>query len=462
MEKAIALDDHNSKAWHVKGNALWGLKCPNEALEAYEKAIELDPKLADSWNGKGNALWGLKCPNEALEAYEKAIELDPKDAYSWNGKGIILHDLKRLSEALEAFEKAIELDKNHANSWNGKGVVLHDRKEYIDAIKAYNQSINLDINHNFSWYNKGISLGMLGQYPEALKCFAKAEELDPNSVWQNFLNEATLIKYFDGLRAKEEVILFEARGLVIGSGGAGKTTLIQKLFDPNYPVPNVNEPSTHGIVIHPYRFQALHEGADLLMQTHLWDFGGQEIYHSTHQYFLTHTALYILVADNRKEDTDFDYWLFTASMLGANSPVIIVLNEKEGRKKELNETSLRQSFPGLRQIIPVNFATNQGLKALEEAIHYNIRQLRTIGMKIPAPWLKVREAIQALGKDFITFDEYLELCAEQGVEEEDTALAVSDLWHVLGFILHFILHFQDDITLDNIVILNPEWGTSAA
>ena len=194
------------------------------------------------------------------------------------------------------------------------------------------------------------------------------------------------------------------------------------------------------------------------MQTHLWDFGGQEIYHSTHQYFLTHTALYILVADNRKEDTDFDYWLFTASMLGANSPIIIVLNEKEGRKKELNETELRQSFPGLHQIIPVNFATNQGLKALEEAIHYNIRQLRTIGMKIPAPWLKVREAIQALGKDFITFDEYLELCAEQGVGEEDTARAVSDLWHVLGF----ILHFQDDITLDNIVILNPEWGTSAA
>ena len=428
MEKAIALDDHNSKAWHVRGNALWSLKHPNEALEAYEKAIELNPTFAYSWLGKGNALSDLNRPNDALEAYEKAIELDSNDAYPWNGKGAI----------------------------------LGNQKEYLNAIKAYDQAISLDSKYSKPWRNKGISLGMLGQYSEALKCFTKAEELAPDSVWQTYLNEDTLIKYFDELRAKEEVILFEARGLVIGSGGAGKTTLIQKLFDPNYTVPNVNEPSTHGIVIHPYRFQALHEGANLLMQTHLWDFGGQEIYHSTHQYFLTHTALYILVADNRKEDTDFDYWLFTASMLGANSPVIIVLNEKEGRKKELNETSLRQSFPGLRQIIPVNFATNQGLKALEEAIHYNIRQLRTIGMKIPAPWLKVREAIQALGKDFITFDEYLELCAEQGVEEEDTALAVSDLWHVLGFILHFILHFQDDITLDNIVILNPEWGTSAA
>ncbi len=44
-------------------------------------------------------------------------------------------------------------------------------------------------------------------------------------------------------------------------------------------------------------------------RVNIWDFGGQEVYHSTHQFFLTHRSLYLLVADDRKEDTDFNYWL---------------------------------------------------------------------------------------------------------------------------------------------------------
>ena len=34
----------------------------------------------------------------------------------------------------------------------------------------------------------------------------------------------------------------------------------------------------------------------------IWDFGGQEIYYATHQFFLTKRSLYVLVIDNRKED----------------------------------------------------------------------------------------------------------------------------------------------------------------
>ena len=34
----------------------------------------------------------------------------------------------------------------------------------------------------------------------------------------------------------------------------------------------------------------------------MWDFGGQEIYHATHQFFLTRRSLYVLVDDTRKDD----------------------------------------------------------------------------------------------------------------------------------------------------------------
>ena len=43
----------------------------------------------------------------------------------------------------------------------------------------------------------------------------------------------------------------------------------------------------------------------------IWDFGGQEIMHATHQFFLTQRSLYLLVINGREggEDADAEYWL---------------------------------------------------------------------------------------------------------------------------------------------------------
>jgi len=62
----------------------------------------------------------------------------------------------------------------------------------------------------------------------------------------------------------------------------------------------------------------------ILIDTHrTWDFGGQEIYHATHQFFLTRRSLYLLVADDRKEDTDFNYWLEVVGLLSDQSPLCL-------------------------------------------------------------------------------------------------------------------------------------------
>ncbi len=49
------------------------------------------------------------------------------------------------------------------------------------------------------------------------------------------------------------------------------------------------------------------------IKLNIWDFGGQEIQHSTHQFFLTTRSLYLLVVDARKGDqiSNIEYWLKT-------------------------------------------------------------------------------------------------------------------------------------------------------
>ena len=67
------------------------------------------------------------------------------------------------------------------------------------------------------------------------------------------------------------------------------------------------------------------------MRVHVWDFGGQEIMHATHQFFLTERSLYLVVLSGREgnEDADAEYWLKLVESFGGESPVFVVLNKIE-------------------------------------------------------------------------------------------------------------------------------------
>ena len=96
----------------------------------------------------------------------------------------------------------------------------------------------------------------------------------------------------------------EVKVLLVGEGGSGKTSLVKRLmgqgFDPN-------ESQTHGINIRHKDFAPPTPGSDPV-HVRFWDFGGQEIMHATHQFFLSQRSVYVLVLDARKEEAA-EYWL---------------------------------------------------------------------------------------------------------------------------------------------------------
>uniref|UniRef100_UPI0014828142 leucine-rich repeat domain-containing protein n=1 Tax=Leptolyngbya sp. BC1307 TaxID=2029589 RepID=UPI0014828142 len=127
----------------------------------------------------------------------------------------------------------------------------------------------------------------------------KESYADPNSALE------TLGFYFS-LKAEEgSVPLYEAKVILVGEGGAGKTSLAGKINDETYELAE-DEPSTEGVDVIRWDFE-LSNGTPF--RANIWDFGGQEIYHATHQFFLTKRSLYLLIADTRPENTDFYYWL---------------------------------------------------------------------------------------------------------------------------------------------------------
>ncbi|MGI8500556.1 MAG: COR domain-containing protein, partial [Hassallia sp.] len=247
--------------------------------------------------------------------------------------------------------------------------------------------------------------------------------------------------------------LYEAKLLIVGEGGAGKTTLAKKIQNSDYQLEQ-DEISTKGIDI--IRWSFLLEN-DREFQVNIWDFGGQEIYHATHQFFLTKRSFYILVADSRKEDTDFYYWLNVVELLSENSPLLIIKNEKQERKREINERQLRGEFTNLKETLATNLASNRGLSEILNKMKHYISNLAHVGTELPKTWIKVREALERDSHDHISLQEYLTICQENGFTTQEDKLQLSGYLHDLGV----CLHFQEDDLLIKTVILKPTWGTDA-
>lgn len=258
--------------------------------------------------------------------------------------------------------------------------------------------------------------------------------------------------------------LYEAKVIILGEAGAGKTSLARKIDNPQYKL-QAQEKSTEGIDVIRHHFTSRintkQQGNETLSEhqfrANIWDFGGQEIYHATHQFFLTRRSVYVLVCDDRKEDTDFSYWLHVVEMLSDASPLLIVQNEKQDRKRDINLGNLRARFSNLKQALATNLETNRGLDQVIQAIRNELESLEHVGVGLPATWKRVRETLEKEEHDFISLQDYLEICQQHGFTRHEDKLQLSGYLHDLGI----CLHFQNDPLLKNTVVLNPAWGTDA-
>lgn len=251
-----------------------------------------------------------------------------------------------------------------------------------------------------------------------------------------------------------ESFIYEAKLILVGEAEAGKTSLSKKLRNPKYELDRT-EPMTKGIEVRKWEFPY---DTSQLFCTNIWDFGGQDIMHATHRYFLTERSLYVLVVDIRAEKTDFYYWLNIIELFSAKSPVVIVMNEKHAYKKELSH-SIRERFKDtIVGIYEVNLKNNQGLETLNHEIKEELRRLPHIGKeKMLNKWLNIRNALQASDKDFISFEDYEKIAKQFGIQDTEQATRIAKILHELGV----ILHFQNDAILRNTIILNKSWATEA-
>jgi internalin A len=258
-----------------------------------------------------------------------------------------------------------------------------------------------------------------------------------------------IINYY--LSLGDNVQLYEAKLLIVGQGNVGKTFLMNRLIKNSAP----ETKTTEGIDIKAW---LINTNSSPDFRVNVWDFGGQEIYHSTHQFFLTKRSLYLLVWEARTDQhlISFDYWLNVIKLLSNDSPIIIVLNKIDERVVSLDERSLKDNFKNIVGFHQVSAYTGKNISDLVSEISNKIDELPLIGDKLPKVWIEIRSELESLQENYITANQYLEICNKHGLSNK-RGLFLSQYFHDLGV----FLHFQDDSLLKHLVFLKPEWATNA-
>ena len=263
-----------------------------------------------------------------------------------------------------------------------------------------------------------------------------------------------IIDYYAALEEEPDEpdrLLNESKLILIGDGGVGKTSLVKRLLGQDF---NPQESQTHGININTLSLK--HN--DNNIKFHCWDFGGQQIMHATHQFFLSKRCLYLLVLDSRRE-TQVDYWLKHIQAFGKNSPVIIVINKiDENPNFDLQQRKLKKYYSNLKHICRISCATQQGISELNNAIQNTLPYIELLNTVFPEKWFKVKTAIteQAKKTNFTSYEHYVDICQANGITKESEQNTLINFLHELGLINHF-----QDRWLRETNVINPQWITEA-
>lgn len=261
-----------------------------------------------------------------------------------------------------------------------------------------------------------------------------------------------VIYYMRSLQ-KGAVTRYEAKLLILGEGGSGKSSLLRTLLEQPF---DAHLPSTHGINIQPYRLPYPPQPATEMI-LNVWDFGGQHIYHTTHQFFMTKRSLYLLVW-NARGDTDqgrLDHWLRNIQVLAPDVPVLLIATHIDERPVDFNFARFKAAYPQLVGSIGVSNKTGVGIDELRQLIATEAAKLDLMEQQWPQTWVQVETALQQDERYHINSHDYAAICTQNGVTRPGEQATLGGYLHDLGK----ILYFQDDDALSDFVVLKPNWLT---
>lgn len=399
--------------------------------------------------------------------------------------------LKEIKETLSRNLTVLSLDSIHDNSklnqedlinlvpelvklQNLKYLSFYDNKiseipKEISQLKNL-QSVNFEKNEISDLPKEMLELKKLRSLD--LKGNKGLEEKIPGEILGDSTNPQKILNYY--FKVKEGITrpINEAKIVVIGEANVGKTSLINRLILNKILLTD----STHGIEIRQWKNVQIN---DEFVRLNVWDFGGQELMHSTHQFFFTNRTIYILVVNARENEDNnkVEEWLKRVESFGGNSPVIIVGNKIDENDRstspteigyfDINRKTLRDKYENIKGFYEVCADTkkvthpiktqkyNKLFDDFRNGLLTEISKFKELHKPFPTNWYSIKEKLEEMQeKDvpYISYNEYIANCVEKDVRDEISQSTIVEFLNEIGT----VIFFKD---LPDTMVFNPEWIT---
>ena len=268
-------------------------------------------------------------------------------------------------------------------------------------------------------------------------------------------NPASILDYYFKMRSGQRA-LNEVRLLLVGRGAAGKTSIVRRLIERRFVE---REPETKGIDIKSWELRY----DDDTVRAHVWDFAGQVITHATHQFFLSHRSVYVLVLTGREdnEKLEAEYWLRlirafgTEPGTGQTSPVIVALNKWEAAECKVDRNALQEKYPFIVGFVETDCRSGRGLADLSKLIHETVDGMTSVREAFPRAWFAIKERLATMKANYVNYGEFRVLCRQLGETDAGAQDSLARVLHRLGV----ALNYADDERLREATVLNPLWVT---
>ena len=238
----------------------------------------------------------------------------------------------------------------------------------------------------------------------------------------------------------------------------------------------------------------------------VWDFAGQDVYYSTHHFFMNPASIYLLTMDisipleSKLSDSGtqshfthfhvgatyldaFKFWLNSvhtySTKYGEKTPTVILvgthidqvdgtLKEKLQKGEDYFDEALKSfiNSPVLQHVHPKKFFVNntnpeEDFNFLRREILELARQHKSWNQVVPARWILLERSLEQFrseGKEMVTVTELMERDAENEypIGSQSEMKEFLRFHHSLGNLLYF-----DTESLENHVILSPQWIVDA-
>ncbi len=311
-----------------------------------------------------------------------------------------------------------------------------------------------------------ISLSFLNSLPKLseLALFGNPLQDIPREVLGTFEHNnclPALQDYFQSIAKKEfQKELNEAKLIIVGVGEVGKSELVDALSEPDYVFVKGRD-TTPGIRIKNWTLKDCQRQAKSIdFRVNVWDFAGQEINYGTHQFFLTKNSVYVFVWETRRgieESNQFAYWLSVIALLSENAPVLVVQNKTDIYTGEINQADWKSKFPNIIKFYETSCQNGSGIENLRADLKSQLLALPHTFEIWNKDRYAIREGLTESSENYLSHKKYLKICEERQLNKEQAGF-LSQRLHDIGV----LLHYPNDITLKDTVVLKPEWATQAA